>query len=175
MLEAILRLEAEAGGARVRDLAAALKIHKSTVTATLRQLARRGLIRYSPYRRVALRPAGRREAKRVSSNHALLARLLAGVLQVDAATAEADACRLEHAAGPVTMERLRLAAAFLARRPALYRLGTGLAVRALGLLSRRRGRFRRLPLAAGWTGPRDLPAPEGRTFQSLWAERRSRR
>ena len=35
MLEAILRLEAEAGGARVRDLAAALKIHKSTVTATL--------------------------------------------------------------------------------------------------------------------------------------------
>ena len=121
MLEAILRLEAEAGGARVRDLAAALKIHKSTVTATLRQLARRGLIRYSPYRRVALRPAGRREAKRVSSNHALLARLLAGVLQVDAATAEADACRMEHAAGPVTMERLRLTAAFLAGRPASLR------------------------------------------------------
>ena len=32
----------------------------------------------------------------------------------------------------------------------------------------RRGRFRRLPLAGGWTGTRDLPAPQGRTFMSQW-------
>ncbi len=58
--------------------------------------------------------------------------------------------------------------AFLAKRPRLYRLATVLPVRLLGLLGRRRGAFRRLPLTGGWTAQRDLPAPRGRTFQALW-------
>ncbi|HET6467017.1 MAG TPA: LutB/LldF family L-lactate oxidation iron-sulfur protein [Geminicoccaceae bacterium] len=61
--------------------------------------------------------------------------------------------------------------AFLAERPPLYRLATGLAIRVLGLLGRRRGAFRSLPLAGGWTGTRDLPAPEGRTFMAQWRGR----
>ncbi len=62
--------------------------------------------------------------------------------------------------------------AFLARRPALYRLASGLAARLLGRFGRRRGRFRHLPLAGGWTVCRDMPAPEGRSFQQQWAARR---
>jgi L-lactate dehydrogenase complex protein LldF len=62
--------------------------------------------------------------------------------------------------------------AFVAARPALYRLMTGLAARFLGAIGRRRGRFRSLPLAQGWTAGRDMPAPEGRTFMALWAARR---
>jgi L-lactate dehydrogenase complex protein LldF len=61
--------------------------------------------------------------------------------------------------------------AFAARRPGLYHLGARLAAGLLGLLGGRRGRFRRLPLAGGWTGTRDLPAPTGRTFQALWRAR----
>ena len=63
--------------------------------------------------------------------------------------------------------------AFFAKRPALYRFAAGLAMRCLHLLSRG-DRLRRAPLAAGWTGTRDLPAPQGRTFMSQWraAERR---
>ena len=48
---------------------------------------------------------------------------------------------------------------------------TGLAMRVLGNLGTARGRFRRLPLAGGWTKHRDLPAPAGQTFQEMWAER----
>ncbi len=62
--------------------------------------------------------------------------------------------------------------AFLAKRPRLYRLAFGLAVRALGMLGRRCGRFSRLPLADGWTSVRDLPAPQGRTFLELVGKQR---
>ena len=62
--------------------------------------------------------------------------------------------------------------AWLARRPGLYRLVTGLAIRVLGMLGRRRGRFTQLPLAGGWTAARDLPAPEGATFHALWRKGR---
>jgi len=57
--------------------------------------------------------------------------------------------------------------AFFVRRPKLYRLGLRLAVWLLAVLGRR-GRFRRLPLAGGWTSARDMPAPEGGTFVERW-------
>ncbi len=55
-----------------------------------------------------------------------------------------------------------------ARRPRLYHGVARALVGLLGLLGRRRGRFRRLPLAGAWTSVRDLPAPQGQTFQSAW-------
>jgi L-lactate dehydrogenase complex protein LldF len=64
---------------------------------------------------------------------------------------------------------------WVARRPALYHALTEVASRALGWAGGPRGRFRTLPGAAGWTGVRDMPAPEGRSFHSLWAERENRR
>ncbi len=62
--------------------------------------------------------------------------------------------------------------AYLARRPTLYRLVTRLGAAALGVAGKSRGRFRSLPLARGWTKGRDMPAPEGKTFMALWAERK---
>jgi len=61
--------------------------------------------------------------------------------------------------------------AFFARRPRLYRLATSIAIPALSLFGRRRGYFRSLPLAGGWTRHRDLPAPPGRTFMQQWQQR----
>ena len=63
---------------------------------------------------------------------------------------------------------------FLASRPELYHRVTGLAARLLATLAGRKGRLRSLPLAGGWTGVRDLPAPQGRTFHALWAARNRR-
>jgi L-lactate dehydrogenase complex protein LldF len=65
--------------------------------------------------------------------------------------------------------------AWFARRPTAYRLATRAATTALGLLGRRRGRFASLPLARGWTGGRDLPAPEGETFFARYAREQRRR
>ncbi len=59
--------------------------------------------------------------------------------------------------------------AWFARRPAMYRLATRVAMAGLGLLGRRRGKFSSLPLAGGWTEGRDLPAPEGETFFARYA------
>ena len=61
--------------------------------------------------------------------------------------------------------------AFFVRRPRLYGAATAAAAFALGLLGAARGRFRRLPLAQGWTRHRDFPAPEGATFQAQWRRR----
>ena len=58
--------------------------------------------------------------------------------------------------------------AWFAKRPSVYRLGTRVAMRALGLLGRKRGRYSWLPLARGWTGGRDMPAPEGDTFHARY-------
>ncbi len=64
--------------------------------------------------------------------------------------------------------------AFFAKRPALYRLATRIAMRALGNLGHAHGRFKTLPLAGGWTKHRDLPAPAGRTFMDLYKSREGR-
>ena len=61
--------------------------------------------------------------------------------------------------------------AFFAKRPRLYQRATSIVMRMLGNLGWRKGRFRFLPLAGGWTKYRDLPAPEGKTFQEMWSER----
>jgi L-lactate dehydrogenase complex protein LldF len=60
---------------------------------------------------------------------------------------------------------------WFARRPALYRLASGL---ARGLLRGRAGgsgRIASLPFARGWTATRDMPAPEGGSFHSQWRRR----
>ncbi|RMF37614.1 MAG: lactate utilization protein [Alphaproteobacteria bacterium] len=61
---------------------------------------------------------------------------------------------------------------FLARRPWLYRRATGAARWVMRRMARGRGRIARLPLAGGWTGTRDFPAPQGRGFLAQWQERK---
>jgi L-lactate dehydrogenase complex protein LldF len=64
--------------------------------------------------------------------------------------------------------------AYFAKRPALYRLSTNIAMRALHLFGGAKGRFAWLPFAGGWTRYRDLPAPQGATFQSRWRAKSGR-
>jgi L-lactate dehydrogenase complex protein LldF len=63
--------------------------------------------------------------------------------------------------------------AFFARRPGLYRFATRVAMAVLGGAGRGKGHFRSLPLAAGWTEYRDMPAPSGKTFMAEWKTRKA--
>jgi L-lactate dehydrogenase complex protein LldF len=63
---------------------------------------------------------------------------------------------------------------FVARRPRLYRLASGMSVRVLRLLGRR-GWIRSLPLAGAWTAHRDFPAPSGNTFMAQYRAQRAGR
>ena len=65
--------------------------------------------------------------------------------------------------------------AWFARRPTIYRLATRAAMGLLGWMGRGRGAFTALPLAGGWTGGRDLPAPEGPTFLAAYAAQKRTR
>jgi len=58
--------------------------------------------------------------------------------------------------------------AFAARRPWLYRFGTGMALAWLAALGRKKGYLRSLPGLGAWTRSRDFPAPEGRSFMHQW-------
>jgi DtxR family Mn-dependent transcriptional regulator len=105
-LEAIAELGAHAEPARSRDIAARVKVHKSTVTAALRALAAKGLVSYSPYTAVTLTDSGRRVASQVCRRHRLLRRFLDESLGMGEAAADATACRLEHAVDRDVVDRL---------------------------------------------------------------------
>jgi L-lactate dehydrogenase complex protein LldF len=62
--------------------------------------------------------------------------------------------------------------AWLLRQPRLYHFFTGLSISMLHLLGRKRGSFRRLPLAGGWTSQRDFPTPQGKTFMQQYKSQR---
>jgi len=61
--------------------------------------------------------------------------------------------------------------AWVAQRPALYALATRIAARALKAMGGREGLIHKLPVGAGWTEGRDMPAPAGRTFRELYRAR----
>ncbi len=63
---------------------------------------------------------------------------------------------------------------WLARVPGLYQVITGVAIAVLSRLGRRRGSFRSLPMAGGWTQVRDFPTPQGDSFMRQWKRRKRR-
>jgi L-lactate dehydrogenase complex protein LldF len=69
--------------------------------------------------------------------------------------------------------RLALRAwAAVAKRAPLYHALMRIGIPVLSAFGRRRGSLGWLPLASGWTDTRDLPAPQGSTFQQAWKTRR---
>lgn len=116
-LRVVAQLAAEKGHARVRDIANAVSVHKSSVTAALRSLSGKGLVNYAPYEVATLTAEGQAAADRIITRHDVIRRFLTDVLFLDPDLAEANACRMEHGLGSKVLERLRLFAEFVRQCP----------------------------------------------------------
>lgn len=105
-LEAISHASAEHGIARVRDIKAIMGVKTPSVTGAVRLLAKNGFLTHEKYGYIELTPKGKKAADEIKKRHALLKSFLRDILKADATTAEADACKMEHALSEKTFTLL---------------------------------------------------------------------
>ena len=96
-LEAIYRLETKVGYARTMDLARVLGVVPGSITNTIENLKRKGLVTRELYKGVRLTDDGQRIASSILRRHRLAERLLTDFLQLDWSEVHEHACKLEHA------------------------------------------------------------------------------
>jgi DtxR family Mn-dependent transcriptional regulator len=111
-LKALYHLSRTRPIGRVRDLARELGVTPGTVSTGLTRLQQLGLVDRERYGGVQLTPAGSAVADCVNRRYETLKAVLIEVFGVEPENARSDACLMEHAVSPVTMNRM---AAILAR------------------------------------------------------------
>lgn len=104
-LEAIFNLAKEKRAVRVRDIAKKLGVKMPTVTNMLKTLSDKGLIDYEKYEYLELTGKGSDVGSRIDQRHQILRRFLTDILKIDLDLADEDACKMEHAVSPTTLER----------------------------------------------------------------------
>jgi DtxR family Mn-dependent transcriptional regulator len=92
--------------ARAKDIAEKMNVQRGSVTGALKNLKEKKLINYEPYSFITLTPKGKKLAREITRRHSVLKDFLFNILQIDTETAEATACRMEHAIDKKTLERL---------------------------------------------------------------------
>ena len=105
-LEAIHAIAAGGGDVCVRDIAARLGVAMPSVTGAMKRLEAMRLVRHGRYDYVELTAEGKRRAAGVAGRHALLKRFLVEALSVEEATADADACAIEHHVSEATVQAM---------------------------------------------------------------------
>lgn len=105
-IEAIVELEESHGAVEVRsvDIANMLGVSKASVNKALQSLREAGLIEQERYGRITLTEEGRCYGGRIWARHRMLRSFLADDLGVDEQTADAEACKMEHAISQRTMD-----------------------------------------------------------------------
>jgi DtxR family transcriptional regulator, Mn-dependent transcriptional regulator len=112
-LEAIYELEDEKRFVRVKDIAKRMDVKMPTVTSMLKTLRDRGMVNYEKYEYVELTKGGAGVGKEIHRRHGILRDFLSQVLKIDMATADVDACKMEHALSPDTLDSLTDFMAFI--------------------------------------------------------------
>lgn len=105
-LEAVFNIAGANNVARCKDIAARLNVARSSVTAAMRALARKGLVNYEPYSYVTLTDPGAQAAAKIAHKHKIITSFLEDILGVDPSTAREAACKAEHALGGDVISRL---------------------------------------------------------------------
>jgi DtxR family Mn-dependent transcriptional regulator len=108
-LEAIYRLESKVGFARTMELSKELGVVPGSITNTIENLERKGLVIHEPYKGVKLTDNGRKIASSILRRHRLAERLLTDILHLDWSEVHDPACKLEHALSPEILKPLEKA------------------------------------------------------------------
>lgn len=106
-LKVLHEARGEHGVSRVGDLARRLDVSPGTVSTVLKSLERMHFVRHERYGFVVLTDDGTDVAQCVIRRFETIRALLVEVLGVDAEAAAVDACMMEHAVSPVTVERMQ--------------------------------------------------------------------
>ena len=106
-LKVLHEARGDRGVARVGDLARRLDVSPGTVSSVLKKLEQMHLVEHERYGFVTLTPNGSGVAECVLRRYETIRALLIEVLGVDPATAAIDACMMEHAVSPATVERMQ--------------------------------------------------------------------
>jgi DtxR family Mn-dependent transcriptional regulator len=130
-LKALHEARGEHGVSRVSDLARRLDVSPGTVSSVLKKLEKMHLVQHERYGFVALTPDGTGVAECVIRRYETVRALLVEVLGVAPETAAIDACMMEHAVSPMTVERMQ---ALLDRHRRPRRLAAGPRRRRRGTL-----------------------------------------
>lgn len=105
-LEAIAIVREKRPVVRVSHISRTLGVSMPSVTAAVKKLVDGGLVEHEPYGHVELTAEGDVIARDVFHRHEALRRFLTEILGVEPDVALEDACRMEHAMGPATRDRL---------------------------------------------------------------------
>ena len=116
-LEAIFDLDKEKRFVRVKDIAKRMDVKMPTVSSMLKTLSDRGLVNYEKYEYVELTDDGMDVGREMRHRHEILLKFLTEILKIDIKTADEDACKMEHALSPVTMDSLTDFIAFIQTCP----------------------------------------------------------
>ena len=92
----ILDLRRSKGYAILKDVSEALRVTKGSASVQLKNLKEKGFVEEIDRHHLKLTEAGMREASKVIYNRRVISELLHGVLGLDPAQAESDACKVEH-------------------------------------------------------------------------------
>jgi DtxR family transcriptional regulator, Mn-dependent transcriptional regulator len=104
-LETILELSGRKDAVRSVDIAGHLGVSKASVNKAMGILREAGLIEQALYGQIYLTGQGRQQAVEVLQRHSMLKRFLVEILGIEEATAEQDACKMEHVISNSTRDR----------------------------------------------------------------------
>ena len=105
-LESIFIIQNKGKPARVKDIAALIKVKAPSVIEALSHLQKKDLVIHERYGFIELTPDGLNMAKKLYERHTMLKKFFHQVLGIDKDLAEEDACRIEHYLSPDTLKRI---------------------------------------------------------------------
>ena len=116
-LESILILQKKGKIARVKDMAALMKVTAPSVIEALANLQKKELVIHERYGYIELTSKGMKKATKLYKRHLLLKKFFHSVLGIKKELAEEDACKIEHYLSQQTMKRMLAFITFIEDSP----------------------------------------------------------